>query len=153
MQNRDRDPRISREEKHELIARGGKAIPPVDCPACTKTYLDGVQLNKFWCQSYVDVRIRCCYRPPVKAAILDAILLELRPSGRSLGIKDSTKVTKDWLLMILSTLNADHRFFAPDYYPNAVSAYTLDIAVQGILNGVPGFRSQNVAVQRAQANI
>jgi len=107
---------------HDVLQRNRKFVPDKNCAACRDTkYLLGVKEGKYFVPDYKDVRLAPCPTPPKKSLLFKAINDEIGalPKGKqpNLGIKDHTQVDKDWLLVVLSTINQNHRYFKKDYYP------------------------------------
>ena len=72
---------------------------------------------------------------------------------RNLGIKDDSKVTKDWLLLLLSTLNPEHYLFHPSYYPKPPKTGMISFENTAILKEVQGLRATTKGTQRAQQQV
>ena len=106
-----------------------------------------------WSAAYTNLKVRCCYSPPIKKLIWDALVADLAKDELKLGIVHHTKVSKDWLLLMLSTRNPEHKFFQPDYYPKESDGYHMAAAQAASLAQIPGFRSSQRHVQMAQANL
>ena len=69
------------------------------------------------------------------------LLAELAKTGKNLGFTDEKKVTKDWLLLMLSTVAPGHRFFKADYYPKHHPRANVSWGGTSLIGEVPGFRS------------
>jgi hypothetical protein len=103
--------KISRADLHELLYRKGFNLPSLKSAAITHDYLDGVMNGKYWCPKFGELRVRGCYMPPKKQYIFDELKEALVLVKLDIGISASHKVTIDWLLAALSTLNPAHEFF------------------------------------------
>ena len=109
--------RLHKEDRHELLYRQGFCLSALKLPAITHDYLDSVDKGDFFCPKFEDVKIRGCYRPPPKTEIFTEIQKLLAEHQMNLGISDQSRVSKEWLLLILSSIAPDHAIFSPDYYP------------------------------------
>ena len=74
---------------------------------------DGIE----WCPKYVDVKLRPCVDRPLKCYILDELCKELIAHNLKVTFDKSHTADADWLIVYLSTLNPEHRYFKKDYIP------------------------------------
>lgn len=82
--------------------------------------MKAVRENKVYCPMYKDVRLLPCPDPPGKTAILREVLKASDLKKLDLGITNEGHIpNKEWLLVVLSTLEPDHLFFKKDYLPPA----------------------------------
>jgi hypothetical protein len=73
--------------------------------------------------------------------IWDELMKELSHHGLNLGISNSSKVTVDWLLAVLSTLKPSHEFFNPGFYPEeARSSFKMGNVNAAFVDEIPGYR-------------
>ena len=101
---------------HEGLDRHGYCLPPFKSAGVTIDYLTKVQSKLVWCPLYVEVKIRSCYNPPKKDVVYQEVVLHLSQYGtKPFGLSDASKVSAEWLIKCLSTLNPDHRFFARNF--------------------------------------
>ena len=108
----------SKADFHEGMDRIGFMVPPIKSSGCTVDYLQRVRSGEYWCGKYEEGKLRSCYRPPKKDVIFKEIEDILAQRNMQLGFSDASKVPLDWLIIQLSTLNPDHRFFHRTYYPD-----------------------------------
>jgi hypothetical protein len=72
-----------------------------------------------WTLKYQDVRLKPCPRKPPKGELVDAIIeaVNSKMGGNvDFGI-EMGKQDIEYLLVILSSMNPEHPFFATDYMP------------------------------------
>ena len=69
----------------------------------------------------------------MKKLIWGELVANLSRDGLKLGISSYTKVSKDWLLLMLSTRFPEHQFFHPDYYPTETNTYQMAAAQAAML--------------------
>ena len=106
----------SKKDYHEALDRSGVFMPPLKASGVTIAYLTGVDNKDFWCPLYTELQIRSCYNPPKKEEIFIAIEDHLEDnSTKTFGFSDASKVTADWMIICLSTLNPDHEIFGKYY--------------------------------------
>jgi len=67
----------------------------------------------------VDVRLRACPVKPLKKFFIEEIQLILQINNIHSSLEEKKhEANLEWCVAVLSTLNANHRFFASDYYPS-----------------------------------
>lgn len=145
--------RMSKHEQYELLYRDGTCLPPYKSAAITIQYLDGVEDGRYFVVKFEDVKVRGCFSPPEKKYVWAALQEELGERNIELGIKNMDRVPSDWLLLMLSSVNSQHPFFDPNYYPDQPTMKEISIALASSLTKVPGFRSQSKHIQMAQSNL
>lgn len=98
-------------ECHELLFRRGYCLPSIKSSIITHDYLHDVDVEKIWCPRFVDIKYRKPYKNPEKKLLFKEVMIEAQKHKLNLGVKDMSKVTVEWLLLILGTLAPDHYFF------------------------------------------
>ena len=83
----------------------------------TYEYMEKVRIGDFYVPKFTELKVRPCPYPPLKQVIFQEIVNILKALGKKLGIKSFTAINLDWMIMVLSTLKPEHRFFAKDYLP------------------------------------
>jgi hypothetical protein len=63
-------------------------------------YLTQVRYGHLHCPKYEEIRLKSCADPPIKASIVDAIMVECHKQNVNLGFDADSKVLPDklWLL-------------------------------------------------------
>ena len=75
-----------------------------------------VKNGKVWAPKYVDLAMRPCPQPPTKLMLVEALYNECGSQGLICLVFDPQHMPdKEWLLVSLSTLNANHAFFQKNY--------------------------------------
>ena len=109
----------TKRDLHEYLDRSGHLVMPLKNASCTLDYLRRVMASQIWSPLYLDAKLRSCYQPPKKELVFKELTKALTAQGLPpFGFKDATKISMDYLLLCLSTLCPDHRFFQPGYYPD-----------------------------------
>ena len=83
----------------------------------TVEYLQGVLDGSIYCPKFDELKLRPCPKPPTKILILEEIDKIFGTSGKTIGSTDKALPETQFLLAVLSTLNASHRFFSRSYQP------------------------------------
>ena len=65
----------------------------------------------------MNARLRACPTPPPKREIFHEVTTLAVGGGVNMGISAPEHISADWLLVVLATVDPDHKFFAKDYYP------------------------------------
>jgi hypothetical protein len=81
--------------------------------------------NSLWCpmdrevHGYADCQVtyRNCQEPPSKSVLAEMIAAEAEKRGVKTGLTEQNLPEKSWLLLVLSTLNPEHRIFSKSYRP------------------------------------
>ena len=112
----------------------------------TVQHIQQVKEGKMWVPMYEEVRLRPCPKPPLKNFVLKAVenalqekeewrlqaLSELEQGNIEvtdelqkaikrpfvLNMTGTLQPDIEWLLVVLSTLQPNHRFFGKSYYPS-----------------------------------
>jgi len=117
------------DKKHlySSLVRNSYLMPPRKDAILTAKFMRGVWLKKYWvlCSSEV-VTMRMCADPPhrkVLAKIVHDMLRNYRSLGEPMdsGMRRTARKIKktppssEWLLLVLSNLDADHELFSKGY--------------------------------------
>jgi hypothetical protein len=79
--------------------------------------------------------------------IFEEVQKILKIQQRSLGISTFSKVTVEWLLALLSTLNPAHEYFTVGFYPEEAKPFKMGDVSSQVLCEIPGFRGSSKAVK------
>ena len=100
-------------------------------------FMIGVQDGQFWLPRTHEISLRNCADPPAKQVIADALCVAMRqmPSQgepfdsafrhTSRMLKKNPPKTR-WMLALLSTMDANHPYFAKDYVKPRVNIHGND---------------------------
>jgi 23S rRNA G2069 N7-methylase RlmK/C1962 C5-methylase RlmI len=105
-------------ELHEALDRNGLMVPPLKL--CKINYLKRVFNREVWVPLYQDVRVRSCYKKPTKKEIFSALIYEANMNQFDLGIYSSKDACPAWMLLCLSTVKPNHKFFEKSFVPSKV---------------------------------
>jgi hypothetical protein len=105
---------------YECMLRNLWYLPSFNSSLITVQYMIDIKEGSIWCPRYDYLKLRPCPRRPLKCFILEEVLKELDKfkEKRITGIDDKHQPDVEWLLVVLATLNPNHRFFAKDYVPS-----------------------------------
>ena len=105
---------------YECMMRNHWYMPSFSSTLVTVQYMLDIKDSKIWCPRYDYLKIRPCPRRPLKQYILEEVHLELDKFNekRKTGIDEKHQPDIEWLLVVLATLNPEHRYFAKDYIPS-----------------------------------
>jgi hypothetical protein len=84
---------LSRKHLFELCIRNGFYLPQLKSSLCNYDYLCGVKEGKIFCPKSCDLRIRICFTPPTKQAIIIEIVKLARSHNQplNLGFDEASK--------------------------------------------------------------
>jgi hypothetical protein len=99
-------------------------MPSINSTLLTVKYMINVKDGVFWCPRYDYLKMRPCPRPPLKYLLIEELEKELKAFKeiRNTGIDEKHQPDNDWLLLTISTLNPNHRYFHKDYVPSLVES-------------------------------
>lgn len=116
-----------RKHLHGALTRCGFHMPPLNDPICSKKFMLGVKCREFWViRSDEIVALKTCADPPTRkdlAVMLADVMENLNPLGdwRDVAIRKTaervrlTTPTKQWMLLVLSSLHPGHEVFDKGY--------------------------------------
>jgi len=101
------------------MQRNGFYLASPNSTLITVQYMLDIKDGVTWCPLYEDVRIRPCPRKPLKQLIIQEVKNELKKKDGNLSnwIDEKHQPDVEWLLVILATLNPEHRYFQKQYVP------------------------------------
>ena len=102
----------------KMMHRNGYYLPSKSSTIITVNWMLDVKDGIEWCPKYVDVKLRACVDRPLKSYIMQELRSEIMAHNLKLTFDKSHSADVDWLLVCLSTLNPEHRYFKKDYYPS-----------------------------------
>ena len=100
-----------------MMHRNGYYLPSKNSSIITINWMLDVKEGNEWCPKYIDVKLRPCVDRPLKCYILNELCKELMAHNLKLTFDKSHTADVDWLIVCLSTLNPEHRYFKKDYIP------------------------------------
>ena len=138
--------KITKQDKYEINQRNGFYMWAYNSSINTVQNIQLVKDHKIWVPMYDEVRLKPCPKPPLKNFVVKAVEAALQEkeewrlqtiSDLELGnIESNDEVQKaikrpfelnmtgnhqpdiDWLLVVLSTLKPNHKYFGKSYYPS-----------------------------------
>ena len=138
--------KMTKQDKYEVNQRNGFYMWGYNSSINTVQHIQQVKEGKMWVPMYEEVRLRPCPKPPLKNFVLKAVenalqeKVEWRLQAMSELEQGNIEVTDElqkaikrpfvlnmtgthqpdieWLLVVLSTLQPNHRFFGKSYYPS-----------------------------------
>ena len=101
---------------YNLAVRNGFYLPKQSSSAVNEMMLYQVLQGHFWCQKFVDIKLKPCVWAPVKDVLLEKVKKLAIEKGLNVAWIDSAHVPdKDWLIAVISSLNPDDEIFKKDY--------------------------------------
>ena len=78
-----------------------------------------VRDRKVWCPQTDEIQFRNCPDPPKFSVLYEIFKEVVSSSGKNMGLDPDDKHVpdKNWMLVIIATLNPDHALFQKDYVP------------------------------------
>jgi len=92
-------------------------LPKEKSTCMTAGWLTGVLKGDFWVPRYDTLVMRPCLYPPLKDQLQEFLLSEAALQAINLGFDKTHSPDKDWMIVVLATLNEKHPIFAKDYKP------------------------------------
>ena len=102
----------------KIMHRNGYYLPSKSSTIITVNWMLDVKDGIEWCPKYDEVKLRPYVDKPLKYYILQELSSELIAHNLKLTFDKSHTADVEWLLVCLSTLNPEHRYFRKDYYPS-----------------------------------
>ena len=140
--------KITKQDKYEINQRNGFYMWGYNSSINTVQNIQLVKDGKIWVPMYDEVRLKPCPKPPLKNFMLKAVEQALQEkeewrvqtvSDLEQGLIESNEDLQrairrpfelsmtgnhqpdiEWLLVVLSTLKPNHRYFSKSYYPSDV---------------------------------
>ena len=100
------------------LKRNEYVLPKIKSGICTVQWMIKVRSGEVWCPKETDVKnFKQCTQPPKKEELLKEVLTVAAAKRRRTGMDAKHVPDKAWLLVVLSVLEPNHRFFKKDYMP------------------------------------
>lgn len=102
----------------KALERNRYCMPPKTCTLSkSSSYLMRVKSGEYWVPRYGDLNDLPCPDPPTNSSIFAELQTALEFDDKYMGPITVDSFRKEYMLRVLSSLDAHHRFFQKNYYP------------------------------------
>ena len=111
--------------KHDVLMLNDFFMPKLTSSIVSIRWMEAIREHRFtcWCPKDTEKRVCKCIDPPTIEALAAFLQEELKKKNRSLGhyltLPSAKLPDKKWMIMVLSTLEPNHKIFGKKYRPPA----------------------------------